>query len=419
MSTTPHSAAPAAPSFTVAAWDAQHPLDDIALRKIISDARVIAVGESAHFIDELSDARAGIAAALVRDFGVDDLALEIGHDEAPLVEDWLSGQRTEELRSLVGTLTFALYGTFLVGLRSRLPRHRRVRVLGVDLPNSLTIEPSLAPLSTLLDAIDPAAAELLRQTRELAGLVVGGSAAASAASWLGLETAAQDSLTVHLTRLRARIDALGAVHRNGEDAQTWRQAGRLADTAVTTEIMLRAMGDLFSGTGRLDDTTVREVFVARRLVEAVDSLAPKGRIAYVAHNNHIQKAPVAFDGVLAAHPAGEVLAESLGSDYRAIALTHADDEVPEMAVPVATQVGFRVERVAAASLRADSVEAACADLLRSAGAAVARFDGDGSASAYRVRSQSADVEVDAAAFDAVVVVASAATDPAVTTLGLD
>lgn len=198
MSTTSHSAAPAAPSFSVAAWDAQHPLDDIALREILSNARVIAVGESAHFIDELSDARADIVAALVREFGVDDLALEIGHDEAPLVEDWLSGQRTEELRSLVGPLTFALYGTFLVGLRAPLPRHRRVRVLGVDLPNSLTIEPSLAPFATLLDAIDPAAAELLHQAREVAGRVVGGSAAASAASWLDVEVdaAAFDAVVV-------------------------------------------------------------------------------------------------------------------------------------------------------------------------------------------------------------------------------
>ncbi len=71
-------------------------------------------------------------------------------------------------------------------------------MLGVDLPNSLTIEPSLAPFATLLDAIDPAAAELLHQAREVAGRVVGGSAAASAASWLDVEVdaAAFDAVVV-------------------------------------------------------------------------------------------------------------------------------------------------------------------------------------------------------------------------------
>ncbi|WP_144066128.1 erythromycin esterase family protein [Gordonia lacunae] len=416
-----HCAAPAAPSFTAVVWDTQHPLADTRLRELVSDAQVVGVGESAHFVAEFNAARAGLVEALIREVGAGSVALEIGHDEAPLVEQWLAGERPEELGTLVGPLTTALYGTFLVDLRRRLPRGHNIRVLGVDLPNSLTIEPSVAPLADILAAVDPAAAELVGSTRELAGQIVGGSAAASAMSWLALERSAQDSLTVHLAQLRARVHALCVVHEAGDDAHLWRQASALADAAATTDVMLRAMADLFSGTVRVDDTTIREVYVARRITDAVDALDDGGRIAYVAHNNHVQKTPVVFDGVLTAHPAGGLLASSLGSRYRSIALTHADDQVPEMVVPAATDVGFRVERAGAATIGERSVEAACVDVLSTADAAIVYWETTAGtdAGAIRIRSQSATTDVDTESFDTALVLASATTDAAATALGLN
>ena len=364
MSNHPHSAVSSTPSFAAAVWEERRPLADTRLRELLSDARVIGVGESAHFVAELNDVRASLVEALIRDVGVGSVALEVGRDEAPLVEQWLAGKRSEELRALVGPLTTALYGTFLDDLRRRLPRDHGIRVLGVDLPNSLSIESSVAPLADVLAAIDPAASELVQATIELAARVKGGSAAASATSWLALERDVQDSLTAHLTRLRARVDAFAAVHRMDDDARLWREASALVETAATTDVMIRAMADLFSGTGRVADTTIREVFVAQRIGDAVKTLADGERIAYVAHNNHIQKTPVLFDGVLTAYPAGSLLASALGSRYRAVALSHADHQVPEMAFPASTDVGFRVERVEAAAISEHSVEAACGDVLR-------------------------------------------------------
>lgn len=419
MSNHPHPAASAAPSLTIDIWDERRPLPDARLRELVSEARVIGVGESAHFVAELNAARASLVEALIRDAGVGSLALEIGRDEAPFVQQWLAGERSEELQTLVGSLTAALYGTFLDDLRRRLPQDHGIRVLGVDLPNSLSIQSSVAPLAEVLARIDPDASELVQATNELAARVEGGSAAASATSWLALERNVQDSLTVHLARLRARVDALAAVHRTGDDAPLWREASALVEAAATTDVMLRAMADLFSGTGRIDDTTIREVYVAQRIGDAVQMLADGERIAYVAHNNHIQKTPVLFDGVLTAYPAGSLLAASLGSGYRAIALSHADEQVPEMAFPASTDVGFRVERVDAAALRDHSMEAECADVLQSAAAAIVFCEAAGNARISSIRSQSATAEIMADTFDVALVFASAATDPAVTVLGLD
>lgn len=418
MPQNPHAATPAATSFSAASWDERHPFAHQHLTGLAADARVLGIGESAHFIAELNAARAAVVAALVPK-GVTNLALEIGHDEAPLVEQWLAGERPEELQALVGTLTTALYGAFLADLRRRLPSDRRLHVMGVDLPNSLTIDVSLTPLAEVLDELDPAAVDLVQATRELASQVVGGSAAASASSWLALDSAMQDSLTVHLTRLRARVDALGTVHARADDSQRWSRARALIDAAATTDVMLRAMADLFTETGRIDDTTIREVFVARRVAEELAGLPDGDRIAYVAHNNHIQKAPVVFDGVLTAYPAGSLLADTLGPKYRAIALSHAADDVPEMSFPASTDVGFRVERVTAAPLGEHSVEAAAANVLLTHEAAVVAWDGRGDAPALHLRSQSATTEAAATAFDAALVFAAATTDEAVQTLGLD
>lgn len=419
MSNHNDSAASAAISFAAAVWDERNPLANTTLRELVSSARVIGVGESAHFVAELNAARASLVAALVRDVGVCSVALEIGPDEAPFVEQWLSGERSEELRTLVGPLTVALYGTFLDSLRRQLPRGHGIRVLGIDLPNALSIAPSVEPLVDVLAAIDPAAAELVEATSELASRVKGGSAAASATSWLALERDVQDSLTVHLTRLRARVDALGTVHQTDDNASLWREASSLIEAAATTEVMLRAMVDLFSGAGRVDDTTIREVFVARRINEAVRTLPEGERIAYVAHNNHIQKPPVLFDGALTAHPAGSLLAGMLGSEYRAIALTHTDERVPEMVFPAQTEVGFRVERTAAAAIDEHSIEAAGTAVLQSTSAAIVLWDSADGAGVSRIRSQSAATEATAKTFDAALVFASAATDTAVTALGLE
>lgn len=418
MSNHPQSVASAAPSLVVGAWDLRRPLADARLRKRVFDAQVVGVGESAHFVAECNAARATLVASLIQDAGIGSIALEVGRDEAPSLEQWLAGERPEELQTLVGPLTTALYGSFLEDLRQRLPKNHGVQVLGVDLPNSLSLKPSVAPLVGLLDKIDPSASELVQKTRELAEQVEGGSAAASAASWLALERDVQDSLTVHLARLRARVDALAAVHRADANAHLWQEASALTEAAATTDVMLRAMADLFSNEGRIDDTTIREVYVARRIEDAVQALADGERIAYVAHNNHIQKTPVLFDGFLTAYPAGSLLDGLLGTGYCAIALSSANHHVPEMAFPASTEVGFRVELVGAAALNELSVEAACTDVLQSAPSAMVLFEATEDARPMRMRSQSATTEITAGTFDAALVLASATMDAALTRLGL-
>lgn len=362
---------------------------------------VVAIGESAHFVGEFNQLRADLVADLVRHHGVTRLALEVGHDEAPAIQSWWRDPRPD-VRCPVGPLTTRLYGTFLTELRSRLGDYTAPAVLAVDLPNSLTLAPTLGPLADLVAELDPAAAELVARARFLAEPLCGASAAASAAAWSELDPVVGDELIALLARVSARLDSLDG----SGFATDGSGAAELGRTALTSALMLRAMAELFAGAGLPADTTLRERFVAQRLLDAVADLPDGERIAYVAHNNHIQKAPVVFGGEVAAYPAGLFLARTLGAAYTSIALSHLDDEVPEMIVPATTPLGFRVERVAADPLTDSSVEAAADGrqepvIVRPANAGCT------------IRSQSAAASVPADAFDAVVVVPTATTDPAV------
>jgi pimeloyl-ACP methyl ester carboxylesterase len=176
--------------------------------------------------------------------------------------------------------------------------------------------------------------------------------------------------------------------------------------------MLRAMADLFSGQGRASDTTLREQFVASRIVRAVDQAGPDRRFAYVAHNNHIQKTPVVFDGEVIAFPVGMLLSKALGDRYSAVALTHLGDAVPEMVVPASTPVGFEIESIRVGTPPIASIEAAAAGRRSGNRTLIVRPDSEQIAPTS-IRSQSAVSDITTASFDATIVVPHATIDRAV------
>jgi pimeloyl-ACP methyl ester carboxylesterase len=231
---------------------------------------------------------------------------------------------------------------------------------------------------------------------------------------MGLDQNLQDELTVHLTRLAGRIDALLPIHNATEDGDAWRIAADLARAASTTDLMLRAMAELFSGGGRPSDGTLREKFIASRILYAVEHGQPGDRIAYVAHNNHLQKTPVMFDGELVAYPVGLFLARALGDRYVAVALTHLGSRVPEMAVPAPTSVGFAIETVAIEPPRANSIESAASTAASASAMQIVRPHAATapSESLGSIRSQSAVSDITPASFDAAIVVDRASIDEA-------
>ncbi|MGP3930441.1 erythromycin esterase family protein [Nonomuraea sp. KM88] len=417
-----HSARPLAEHITVlTTLDPDEPLlDDLhPLRAIVEDARVVAIGEGAHFVHEFTLARARLLRYLLEHCGFTVVAFEMGSGDAAAVNPWLAGDGEGDLLQVAGRHTVNLFGELLRRLRRyNRGRSHPIRIVGIDLPNSLTLLPDLDPVAGYLRMVDEGITDMVAGLLRTAGAITGGSAAASAPRWASLDQADQESLTAGLARLSLRMRALEPLYVARSDQHGYDVARRHLEAACHTDYMLRAMSTLFSGTGLPDDTSIRDHYMATCLRWHLDRLDPGARVVVVAHNNHIQKTLVTYDGHPTALPMGHHLARGLGGHYRAVGLTHTADHVPDMVWPAEdSPVGFTIESVRLAAPPPGSLEKALVDAglaadvtltdLRSPDPEVTALDA--------IRSQSATMDTPVAqTFDAVLCTPTATTDPTAT-----
>lgn len=89
------------------------------------------------------------------------------------------------------------------------------------------------------------------------------------------------------------------------------------------------------------NTSIRDRLMADSLFWHLERLGPDDRIVLVAHNLHIQKTAVEQNAA-AALTMGSYLAETLGQDYRTIALTHTARRAPAISMTTEDPHGFIV-----------------------------------------------------------------------------
>lgn len=429
MSTAPSSAAPTSwmreHTRPLASLEADAPLDDLEpLREVIGDARVVAIGEGAHFVDEFSRVRQRVARFLAERCGFTVFAFEHGFPEAPELDDWVCGRTPGETLREVDPRTADWGGSYVLEWlrRHNLGSSHPLRFAGIDVPRAgSTLRPALEPLQRYLAAVDPDSAGFARTALEiseefLAGL---GSQASAAPAWSRLPAARQDALTAALTRLHLRLRSLRPllVERGGE--AEYDRAERLVAAACHTDYMFRAAHELFSGGGLSADTSVRDLYMAETVRWQLERAGEGARIVLAAHNNHIQKCSVEFDGVLTALPMGQQLARMLGEDYASIGVTHTGSTIPEMFPDEAVPLGFTLSEVELAEPQPGSVEAGLVQAGFGDRAALtdlrnAPTASDGSPLLTETRTQSATIRTPLpGAFDAVISTPTATKDPTV------
>ncbi|MEU3400462.1 erythromycin esterase family protein [Streptomyces filamentosus] len=169
--------------------DPAAPLDDLEpLRGVLGDARVVAVGEHSHFIEEFGTLRRRLLRFLVERCGFTVLAFEYGFCEALPLDAWVRGEGADDdLAALLATAV-------PIGLREPvryLRRHNRtaatpVRFAGTDVPAAGgSLLPALAPVADHLRRTDPEALPAVRAALALAASFAGDSAATAAPAWPG------------------------------------------------------------------------------------------------------------------------------------------------------------------------------------------------------------------------------------------
>lgn len=330
---------------TLTTIDPAASLDDLEpLRQIVGDARVVAIGESAHFVEEFSTVRQRVLRFLAERCGFSVFAFEFGFAGAGVLDRWLAEQDDRPL----GEVGPAAADWGAGGLMAWLREHNAgssnpLRFVGIDVPEAGgALRPVLEPLADYLADVDPESVPLVETALRisdsfLAGL---GSGVAAAPAWAQLEHAQQDALTAVPARLQLRLRAVRPPAEARADVHRYAVAERLLAGACTMDYMFRAMDDLYSGTGITADLSVRDLYMAETLRWHVEHAQPGARFVLAAHNNHIQKAPNVFGEATTASPMGQHLARTLGENYGAIGVAHTDGHVPEMHPDASAPVGF-------------------------------------------------------------------------------
>ena len=379
------------------------------LASVVHGSKIIGVGEGAHFVSEFSLARNSIIRYLVERHDFNALGLECGAIQASRLSGWLHSKApSHELERFADVLTFSMYGSVLIWLKSYLEKSgRKLQLVGIDLPNTLNPKEDLEQLAEAIQIIDPLMKPQVDALIQLLVSIDGQSAYASSAKWGNLDPARQDKAFSGIIQLKHRLTSLAPILKKYSDGNVFRKASDSILSIEHTLETLRIMKALFDGNSIAGDTSVRDSYMAG-VVDGMVQMNPDMKIIVLAHNNHIQKTPVSFSGELTAIPMGQHLADR--EDYRAIALTHLGTTVPEMDFPAHdSPVGFSVVTMPADVIRQDSMEQYIINTCGTEDSCLILTNG--TTEAKRMRSQSASIEANVIeAFDAIVCTPSANRD---------
>jgi erythromycin esterase len=275
-------------------------LDELeSLADIFREARVVAVGESAHWIREYGLTRNQITRFLVERCGFTVFGLESGYSEGLAVDAWVRGGpgNLDDLAREHLTYRMGRCPELRDQLEWMRSSPRQLRYLGLDVPGS-----AASPLPALHSVRRWLAGR--GHTPEVAvadELVTLMKAYASEhalhayAAYAAQPVADRDRATALLAELGVRL----AVHRAG--------------AAVRHELRLAALSDqMMRG-----DVGARDLGMAETVLQMTRS---REKVVISAANNHVQRTRLTGHGFEMA-PLGNHLAAALGEAYVSIALT--------------------------------------------------------------------------------------------------
>jgi erythromycin esterase len=304
--------------------DPSGPLDDLGwLDQVVGSARVVALGESAHYTRESFQLRHRVLRYLAERHGFSAYAMESGFVEGWLADSWVRGGDGRPGRVMADGLT-SLMGPW-TQMRDQLEwmrRHNRaaahpVGFYGIDMPGSMvSLLPGLDAVTAYLEQADREfrADPGIRETASVFAVTSAFSAPAAISAYGTLTVADRDALTAGLADLSARMTARRLDYRRRTSGGAYERALRSLDVTVTLDAMARGLahGDqhamMLSRDAAMADTVE---WILRR----------EDRIVLAAHNAHVQRWPATVPGMPAATMMGMHLAGRLGQDYRVIGMT--------------------------------------------------------------------------------------------------
>ncbi|GAA2273003.1 erythromycin esterase family protein [Nonomuraea roseoviolacea subsp. roseoviolacea] len=310
--------------------DPDAPPDDLAwLDEAIGDARVVAIGESAHYNRESYELRHRLLRHLAERHGFGAYAMESGFTEGWRADAWVRGA-DEPLGAVMADGLTSLMGLW-TPMRAHLEWMRRhnataarpLAFYGIDLPGSVASPlPGLDAVLAYLAAADP---DFRPDPRLREGVVAFAapsafSAPAALTAYTALAQEARDAVTAALADLAARLTSrrLACVARTG--AAAYERALHTLRLTVVLDAVVRALA-------RGDQQGAMEARDAAMADTVEWILAREERIVLAAHNGHLQREPGVLPGMPPMTPLGMHLADRLGDDYLVVGATSGTGQI--------------------------------------------------------------------------------------------
>lgn len=274
------------------------------LKEIVGDARLVGLGETAHWSSELTRLRDRVTRFLVTELGFSTFALESGLPEGFMVDRWVRGGAGELPAVARDGISYGFGRCTETHDQLRWMReHNRVggqvSFVGVDVPGACT-DPGPG-VAACLDRLPPRPGDdALRHDARLAGGPVAPRPDASGTA------SVPAGLREKITEL---LDRAGEA---GDDVAVQCVRG----TLTVVEFLEHG---LYPAPGR----NLRNEVMAENLRWLLDR-DPRARILVGAHNVHLQRNP-SFDGTA---PIGALLHDELGHDMVLIGNTRSSVAVP-------------------------------------------------------------------------------------------
>ncbi|GAA0372970.1 erythromycin esterase family protein [Microbispora corallina] len=304
--------------------DPAAPMDDLEwLDEAVGDARVVAIGESAHYNGEFYRLRHRLLRHLVERHGFGAYVMETGFVEGWRADAWVRGGE-DDLGAVLASGMTSLMGLWapmrahLEWMRERNGAAARpVGFYGLDLPGSMvSLLPGLDAVAAYLGQADPEfriGPEIL-ETASAFPAPSAFSAPQALAAYAGLAQEARDALTAGLADLAARMRGRRLEYLRRTTADAYERALRSLEVTVAADSLVRQMlrGDRQGGMLTRDDAMADTVeWILRR----------EERIVLAAHNGHVQRGPAALPGMPPVTPLGMHLGDRLGEDYLVVGTT--------------------------------------------------------------------------------------------------
>ncbi len=309
------------------------------IKKIIGNARVVALGESVHAAHEFYQVRHRLLEFLVEEMGFTAFAMETGFAEAVKINEYVLGRAEEPKQWKHNWFTWGFgYEKELQALVKWMrhynenPRHtRKLHFYGIDV--AVGYSSPLAAIEgalTYLDKVDPEYAAFAR--RQGVVLLVGkflGSGGGdefrniSLNKYKKLSVEERNAYTAAIADLVSRFETVRVdyIRRSSEDEYEWAYhyaiAARQLDTAYRAAAATAKAEQEQSWWLEPAVGTARDRAMADNVLWALEREGPAGRIVVWAHNSHIMKARTPQAGPRL----GLFLDSMLGRDYVNIGFT--------------------------------------------------------------------------------------------------